>query len=128
MKVGGEGDERGYIPVISFSCLTAVARTSSESESEVKSLSRVRLFGTPWTAAYQTPPSMGYSRQKYWSGLPSPSLRTSNTMLNKSGESGPPSLVSNHRGNAFSFSPLSLMLPVGLSLLCLGTFHLYPLC
>ena len=40
---------------------------------KVKSLSRVQLFGTPWTAAYQTPPSMGFSRQEYWGGVPSPS-------------------------------------------------------
>ena len=40
---------------------------------KVKSLSRVRLFVTPWTVAYQTPPSMGFSRQEYWSGLPFPS-------------------------------------------------------
>ena len=33
----------------------------------------VRLFVTPWTAAYQAPPSMGFSRQEYWSGLPLPS-------------------------------------------------------
>ena len=33
-----------------------------------------RLLRVPWTAAYQAPPSMGFSRQKYWSGLPSPSL------------------------------------------------------
>ena len=39
-----------------------------------KSLSRVRLSATPWTAAYQAPPSMGFSRQKYWSGVPLPSL------------------------------------------------------
>ena len=38
-----------------------------------KSLSRVRLFLTPWTAAYQAPPSMGFSRQEYWSGVPLPS-------------------------------------------------------
>ena len=37
---------------------------------KVKSLSRVRLLATPWTAAYQAPPSMGFSRQEYWSGLP----------------------------------------------------------
>ena len=37
--------------------------------SEVKSLSCVRLFVTPWTVAYQAPPSMGFSRQEYWSGL-----------------------------------------------------------
>ena len=40
---------------------------------KVKSLSRVRLFATPGTAAYQVPPSMGFSRQEYWSGVPSPS-------------------------------------------------------
>ena len=37
---------------------------------KVKSLSRVRLFATPWTTAYQAPPPMGFSRQAYWSGLP----------------------------------------------------------
>ena len=37
---------------------------------KVKSLSPVRLFATPWTVAYQAPPSMGFSRQEYWSGLP----------------------------------------------------------
>ena len=40
--------------------------------SEVKSLSRVWLFATLWTVAYQAPPSMGFSRQEYWSGLPFP--------------------------------------------------------
>ena len=35
--------------------------------------SRVRLFATPWTVAYQGPLSMGFSRQEYWSGLPFPS-------------------------------------------------------
>ena len=39
----------------------------------MKSLSRVQLFTTPWTLAYQAPPSMGFSRQEYWSGLPFPS-------------------------------------------------------
>ena len=64
-----------------------IGRTSAEAEAEtpilwppdakrktVKSLSYVRLFATPWTVAYQAPPSMGYSRQEYWSGLPIPSL------------------------------------------------------
>ena len=37
---------------------------------KVKSLSCVRLFATPWTIAYQAPPSMGFSRQEYWRGLP----------------------------------------------------------
>ena len=40
---------------------------------KVKSLSLVRLFASPWTIAYQAPPSMGFSRQEYWSGLPFPS-------------------------------------------------------
>ena len=40
---------------------------------KVKSLSRVRLFVTPWTVAYQAPLSTGFSRQEYWSGLPFPS-------------------------------------------------------
>ena len=40
---------------------------------KVKSLSRVQLFVTPWTVAYKAPPSMGFSRQEYWSGLPFPS-------------------------------------------------------
>ena len=44
-----------------------------------KSLSRVGLFTTPWTAAYQAPPSMGFSRQEYWSGVPLPSPKWSTT-------------------------------------------------
>ena len=40
---------------------------------KMKSLSRVRLFATPCTVAYQAPPSMGFSKQEYWSGLPFPS-------------------------------------------------------
>ena len=40
---------------------------------KVKSLSHVWLLATPWTAAYQAPPSMGFSRQEYWSGVPLPS-------------------------------------------------------
>ena len=59
-------------------------------KSKGKSLSRVQLFATPWSAAYQASPSMGLSRQEYWSGVPSPSphphptgcvsLENSNTM------------------------------------------------
>ena len=52
----------------------------AESEEELKSLlvivkllSRVQLFAAPWTVAYYTPLSMGFSRQEYWSGLPFPS-------------------------------------------------------
>ena len=39
----------------------------------MKSLSRVRLFATPWIVAHQAPPSMEFSRQEYWNGLPFPS-------------------------------------------------------
>ena len=41
---------------------------------KVKSLSHARLLATPWTGAYEAPPSMGFSRQEYWSGVPLPSL------------------------------------------------------
>ena len=50
------------------------------SESEVKSLSRARLLATPWTAAYQAPLSMGFSRQECWSGL---QLRTKKSALKR---------------------------------------------
>ena len=43
---------------------------------KVKSLSRVRLFAAPWTVAYLASPSMGFSRQEYWSGLPFTKLKT----------------------------------------------------
>ena len=49
---------------------------------KVKSLSRVWLLATQWTAAYQVPPSMGFSRQEYWSGLPLPSLRRKRLSFN----------------------------------------------
>ena len=45
----------------------------TKGRSEMKSLSRVRLFATPWTIAHQAPPCMGFSRQEYWSGFPFPS-------------------------------------------------------
>ena len=41
---------------------------------KVKSLSHIRFFVTPWTVAYQVPLSMGFFRQKYWTGLPCPPL------------------------------------------------------
>ena len=48
---------------------------------KVRSLSHVQLFATPWTAAYQAPLSMGFSRQEYWSGLPLPSPLTQGQKL-----------------------------------------------
>ena len=46
---------------------------SDRAVGKVKSLSHVRLVAIPWSAAYQAPPSMGFSRQEYWSGVPLPS-------------------------------------------------------
>ena len=48
-------------------------KSESEVAQKVKSLSCIRLLATPWTAAYQAPPSMGFSRQEYWSRVPLPS-------------------------------------------------------
>ena len=48
---------------------------------KVKSLSSVQLLVTPWTAAYQAPPSMGFSRQEYWSGVPLPSPKVLNKIV-----------------------------------------------
>ena len=64
---------------------------------KVKSLSRVRLLATPWTAAYQAPPSMGFSRQEYWSGVPLPS---------------PPNVTTFPQTDHFSFSLVVLCLEV----------------
>ena len=52
-------------------------------------LSRVRLFATPWTVAYQLPPPMGFSRQEYWSGLPFPSPKNVSAAAAKSLQSCP---------------------------------------
>ena len=60
---------------------------------KVKSLSRVRLLATPWTVAYQAPPSMGFSRQEYRSGVPLPS----------------PISMHNHTTNIYSISGLFLL-------------------
>ena len=48
---------------------------------KVKSFSLVRLLATPWTAAHQAPPPMGFSRQEYWSGVPLPSQLVPNPLL-----------------------------------------------
>ena len=53
--------------------LCAPGNLVGQSEVKVKSLSHVQLFVTPWTVSYQFPPSMGFSRQEYWTRLPFPS-------------------------------------------------------
>ena len=56
------------------SCSAAISFSNAwKWEAQVKWLSRVWLLATPWAAAYQAPPSMGFSRQEYWSGVPLPS-------------------------------------------------------
>ena len=56
---------------------------------KVKLLSRIRLFATPWTVAYEVPPSMEFSRQEYWSGLP---FLSPGDLPNPGIEPGPPTL------------------------------------
>ena len=51
----------------------------------MKLLSHVQLLATPWTAAYQAPPPMGFSRQEYWSGVPLPSLSQTPRVKKKKG-------------------------------------------
>ena len=72
MEVNIQGFMEAMILPLQISTKTKVQLLKT-SQSEVKLLSRVRLFATPWTVAYQAPPSMGFSRQEYWSGLPFPS-------------------------------------------------------
>ena len=66
---------------------------------KVKLLSRVRLLATPWTAAYQAPPSMGFSRQEYWSGVPLPIIPKRNPISISNHSLFPPIYPSadNHR-------------------------------
>ena len=82
---------------------------------KVKSLSRVRLLATPWTAAHQAPPSLGFSRQEYWSGVPSPSpeMTAADVYSALSVQSNFISITSlaswNNPGRSVILSPISLM-------------------
>ena len=62
-----------YFSTSSHQCLKTLFLQFQWKWSKVKLLSRVWLFVTPWTVAYQAPPSMGFSRREYWSGVPLPS-------------------------------------------------------
>ena len=63
----------GILQARTLKWVTISFSNASKWKVKVKLLSHVPLFVTPWTAAYQAPLSMGFSRQEYWSGVPSPS-------------------------------------------------------
>ena len=71
---------------------------------KVKSLSHVQLSATPWTAAYHAPPSMGFSRQEYWSGLPLPSPMTNLDSILKSRDITLPTKVHLVKAMVFQWS------------------------
>ena len=64
---------------------TILQAVTLKAKVKVKSLSRVQLFATPWTIAYQAPLSMEYSRKEYWNVLPFPSPDIANKLPLKSG-------------------------------------------
>ena len=85
------------------------------SKVKVKSLSRVRLFATPWTVAHQASPSMGFSRQEYWSGLPVPSPRD----LADSSQPRDRTQVSRIAGRRFNlWATIELVMPSNYLILC----------
>ena len=63
----------GILQARTLECVAISLSNAWKWKVKVKSLSRVWLLATPWTAAHQAPPSMGFSRQEYWSGVPLPS-------------------------------------------------------
>ena len=74
--INGNSPGPAFPGILQARTLEWVAISSSNAwkwKVQVKSLSCVPLLATPWTAAYQAPPSMGFSRQEYWSGVPLPS-------------------------------------------------------
>ena len=86
----------------------------------VKSLSGVRLFVSPWTVAYQAPPSMGFSRQEYWSGLPFPSPGN----LPDPGIEPRSRLISGRRFNLWATrEAIWSKLPFSLSTRCMGSWN-----
>ena len=63
----------GFLQARTLECVAISFSNAWKWKVKVKSLSRVWLLATPWTAAHQAPSSMGFSRQEYWSGVPLPS-------------------------------------------------------
>ena len=66
----------GILQARTLECVAISFSNTWKWKAKVKSLSHARLLATPWTAAYQAPPSMRFSRQEYWSGVPLPSPLT----------------------------------------------------
>ena len=100
-----------------------------------KSLSRVGLFATPWTTAYQAPPSMGFSRQEYWSGVPLPSpsqvpkpgnCRPAPTLAHQPYLSDPRSLVPFPQFSSVAQSCPTLCNPINRSTPGLPVHHQFP--
>ena len=97
-------------------CLLLLSIVQSEVKwSEVKSLSRVWLFATPWTLAYQDPQSMGFSRQEYWSGLPFPSpIHSPKKTTNRKCTCW----ISTYKAAWINFIPVILLPPCGVIAWC----------
>ena len=72
----------GILQARTLECVAISFSNAWKWKMKVKSLSRVQLLAIPWTAAYQAPPSMGFSKQEYWSGLPVPFLNLEISPLN----------------------------------------------
>ena len=73
----------GILQARTLECVAISFSNASKWKVKVKSLSHVWLLVTPWTAAYQAPPSMRFSRREYWSGMPLPSPLESLEKVNK---------------------------------------------
>jgi len=71
----------GILQARTLECVAISFSSAWKWKVKVKLLSRIRLLATPWTAAYQAPPSMGFSRQEYWSGVPLPSPNAYSILL-----------------------------------------------
>ena len=93
---------------------------------KVKSLSRVQLFATPWTAAYQAPLSMGFSRQEYWSGvpLPSPSYTHQQTMPAVPTTPVPSTLTTSNPPSPLTRVIITLLMGLSASSLCFPQYIL----
>ena len=74
IKVSASASVLPKVSIVNVSTISTVnVIRKRTNKNKMKSLRRVQLFVTLWTVAYQAPPSMGFSRQEYWSGLPFPS-------------------------------------------------------